>query len=216
MPSLSLWDKGKSMEGRRYLADVEAGNEGFALLCAPLEQLQDRQRRFKERIYRPRLVKLRGNHEDRIRRAANDDPKLDGTIGLHHLDTRGWEVVDFLVPITIDGIVYAHYFYNPMSGRPYGGNATTRLKTIGHSFTMGHQQTLDYAVRFVAGKAQHALIAGACYLHDEDYKGPQGNSHWRGVIVCHEVADGSYDPMFVSMEYLCRRYEGVSLSEFQR
>jgi hypothetical protein len=79
---------------------------------------------------------------------------------------------------------------------------------------MGHQQTLDYAIRFVAGGSQHGLIAGACYLHDEDYKGPQGNAHWRGVIVKHQVEDGSYDPMFVSLDYLCRRYEGVSLAKF--
>jgi hypothetical protein len=79
---------------------------------------------------------------------------------------------------------------------------------------MGHQQTLDYAIRFVKGESQHGLVAGACYLHDEDYKGYQGNAHWRGIVVCHEVREGSYDPMFVSLDYLCRRYEGVPLSKF--
>jgi hypothetical protein len=94
--------------------------------------------------------------------------------------------------------------------------ALTRLKTIGHSFTMGHQQTLDYAVRYVNDRSQHALIAGACYLHDEDYKGPQGNKHWRGIVVCHQVEQGSYDPMFVSLDYLCRRYEEQPLEQFQQ
>jgi hypothetical protein len=99
-----------------------------------------------------------------------------------------------------------------------GGQALSRLKNIGHSFTMGHQQTLDYAVRFVgagdSAKSQHGLVAGAAYLHDEDYKGFQGNAHWRGVVVCHEVSEGSYDPMFVSMNYLCKKYEGVPLSKY--
>ena len=53
-----------------------------------------------------------------------------------------------------------------------------------------------------------------CYLHEEDYKGPQGNTHWRGIIIKHEVAGGEYDPMFVSLDYLCRRYEGISLDRF--
>ena len=97
---------------------------------------------------------------------------------------------------------------------PYGGNVETRLKTVGHSFTMGHQQTLMYGLRFVAGQSQHGLVAGACYLHDEDYKGPQGNAHWRGIVIKHEVRDGSYDPMFVSLDYLCRRYEGATLEKF--
>ena len=114
----------------------------------------------------------------------------------------------------LDGVAYAHFFYNPMTGKPFGGNVESRLKTIGHTFTMGHQQTLMYGLRFVAGKSQHGLIAGSCYLHDEDYKGPQGNSHWRGIIVKHEVRDGSYDPMFVSLDYLCRRYEETTLERF--
>ena len=101
-----------------------------------------------------------------------------------------------------------------MTGRPHGGQAATRLKTIGHSASMGHTQTLDYALRFVGGKSQHMLIAGAAYLHNESYKGPQGNAHWRGIIVCHDVREGSYDPMFLSLSYLCRRYEGVSIAEF--
>ena len=104
-----------------------------------------------------------------------------------------------------------------MTGKPLGGAAATRLKTIGHSFTMGHQQTLDYTVRFLSnGQQQNGLVAGACYLHDEDYKGYQGNAHWRGVIVKHQVCDGSYDPMFVSLDYLCRRYEGRPLSQFMQ
>jgi hypothetical protein len=79
---------------------------------------------------------------------------------------------------------------------------------------MGHQQVLDYAIRFVAGRSQHALIAGSCYLHHEKYLGEQGNHHWRGCIVKHQVEHGSYDPMFVSLDYLCRRFEGVPLAKF--
>jgi len=107
-----------------------------------------------------------------------------------------------------------------MTGNPFGGTIDARLKNIGHSFTMGHQQTLLYGLRYVndeySGRSQHGLVAGACYLHDEDYKGPQGNAHWRGIIVKHQVCEGSYDPMFVSLDYLCRRYEGMSLERFKK
>ncbi len=101
-----------------------------------------------------------------------------------------------------------------MSGRPFSGMIETRLKTIGHSFTQGHQQTLMYGVRYVGEQSQHGLVAGSCYLHDEDYKGPQGNAHWRGIIICHEVQDGSYDPMFISLDYLCRRYADCLLIDY--
>lgn len=224
MPSLSSYDKGKKdMEGRRYLADIAAANRGFDTLCAPLAAYNDQRRTGRRSLWWPDRHIILGNHEARISRAASDDAQLDGLLTLDALNyaDHGWQVRPFLEPLFLDGVGYAHYWQNPMTGRPYGGIALTRLKTIGHSFTMGHQQTLDWAMRWVRNmegqpRSQHALIAGACYLHDEDYKGFQGNAHWRGIVVCHEVTEGSYDPMFVSLDYLCRRYEGMTVDQFMR
>jgi hypothetical protein len=217
MPSLSSYDKGrKSMEGRRYIQDLEAANAGFDVLCKPLESYNAARKAAKRRPWWPERHILLGNHEDRITRATEMDAQLDGLLTLDSLNysAHGWEVHPYLKPIFLDGVGYAHYWYNPMSGRSFSGSALNRLKTIGHSFTQGHQQTLDYAVRFVDGRSQHGLVAGACYLHDEGYKGYQGNAHWRGIIVCHQVEAGSYDPMFVSLDYLCRRFEGIGLNEW--
>jgi hypothetical protein len=208
MPSLSSFESrgAKSMEGKRYIKDVTSGNEGIELIRAPARRAK----------MRTRFVLLRGNHEDRITRAITLDPKLEGAIGMDDLESPGWEIHDFLKMVWIDGVCYSHYFYHPMTSRPWTGTIDNRLKQIGHSFSMGHQQVLLYGLRFVADRSQHGLVAGACYLHDEGYKGPQGNAHWRGVIVKHEVNEGSYDPMFVSLNYLCRRYEGMSLERFKR
>lgn len=218
MPSLSSYDVGKrDFEGRRYADDIEAANIAFDILNAPLAAYNAHKREMKERQYLPRRVMLLGNHEARIDRAANDDAKLTGLISTDDLNyaAHGWQVYPFLKPVEIDGVWYSHYWANPMNGRPMGGAALTRLKTIGHTFVMGHQQTLDYATRFLAnGEQQFGLVAGACYLHSEAYKGEQGNAHWRGVIVLHQVEGGAADPMFVSLDYLCRKYEGVRLGEF--
>jgi hypothetical protein len=224
MPSLSSYDFGKkAMEGRRYVDDVDAGNEGMERLTAPYRASLRRSGRVTRRTpLRAAAMTwdlLRGNHEDRIRRAAEDNAQMDGAVSFDHLLSPGWTVHDFLVPVFIDGIGYSHYWANPMSGRPLGGMMETRLKNIGHSFTAGHQQTLQTGMRFIHGPngpVQHrGLVAGACYLHDEDYKGPQGNAHWRGIIVKHEVDGlGGYDLMEVSLDYLCRKYEGVALSTF--
>lgn len=213
MPSLSSYDKGKiQFEGRRYKEDIRATNEAFRLLDRPT--IDYNRRRTGNARYTPRKIYTLGNHEARILRCIEDNPILEGTIGLEDIQSPGWERHPFREVVTVDGVSYSHFFYNPMTGKPYGGQVATRLKTIGHSFTMGHQQTLDYALRFVRGRSQHGLVCGSAYLHSEDYLGPQGNSHWRGIVVKHQVEDGSYDPMFVSLDYLCRRYEGVSLSEF--
>lgn len=217
MPSLSMYDKGKkSMEGRRYTADIEAANSAWAILNAPMVELNKTRARTKHKGWHPERHILLGNHEDRINRAVEGDAQLEGVISTDDLNYKrtGWKVKPFKEILWLDGVGYSHFFYNPMTGKPLGGNVESRLKSIGHTFTMGHQQTLMYGLRFVAGSSQHGLVAGACYLHDEDYKGPQGNAHWRGIVVKHEVRNGSYDPMFVSLDYLCRRYEGVPLEKF--
>jgi len=217
MPSLSQWDNKREMEGRRYLADIEAANRGFDVLNAPLNRYNKERAKIHKTVWKPEKHFLLGNHENRIERAASIDPKLDGTISVEQLNyaKHGWKVHGFLTPVSIDGVIYSHYFYQPQTGKPYGGNSIdTRLKNIGTSFTMGHQQMLMYGLRFVNGKSQHGLVAGAAYLHIEDYRGPQANAHWRGIIVKHEVVDGSYDPMFISLNYLCRRYEGQTLDKF--
>jgi hypothetical protein len=208
MPSLnSHHDKGsKQLECQRYVEDVQSGNESLELLRAPARRAR----------LRTEFHLTLGNHENRISRTIEADPRLDGQISLDDLQAPGWTVHPYLVPVWIDGVCYSHFFYQPMSGRPFSGTVDNRLKQIGHSFTMGHQQTLLYGVRFVAGKSQHGLVAGSYYLHQEDYKGPQGNAHWRGVVVKHEVSEGAYCPMFVSMDFLCRRYEGMSLERFKK
>lgn len=222
MPSLSMYDKGrKAMEGRRYVHDIEAGNRGLDILDQPTVEYNHG--RAPEDRWWPEKHMMNGNHEYRIVRAVEADAQLEGLLSIDTVNDKaranGWTVHEFLDPAFVDGVGYAHYWANPMSGKPYGGMVSTRLKNLGHSFTMGHQQTFDYAVRYTRSPdgediSQHGLVVGACYLHDEDYKGYQGNAHWRGIIVCHEVRKGAYSLMQVTLDYLCRRYEGVSLARF--
>lgn len=160
-------------------------------------------------------VLLTGN--SRIERAANDNAQLDGTVSLDDLDHLDWEVFPFLQPVNVHGVTFAHYFYNPLTGRPYAGLIDTQLKTIGYSFAMGHRQVLQYGVRPVGNTMHHGLVAGSFYAHDEEYLGPQGNDNWRGLIVMHQVVAGTFDPMFVSLDYLVRRYgDYKGLLDYQR
>lgn len=211
MESLSSYDKGKkTAEGKRVFKDIAASKEGMRRLLAPLRELQEQQRAAGEPVYNPRRIILYGNHEFRIVRHVDANPELAGFLSLDSLgyEEDGWETVPFLTPIIVNGVAYSHYFPNVMTGKPLGGSALNMLKTIGTSFTMGHKQTLDVVTRFLPtdGTQQWGIIAGACYTHDEDYKGVQGNRHWRGVICKHNVRNGSYDPLFVSLDWLRSEY----------
>ena len=88
-----------------------------------------------------------------------------------------------------------------------GGTAHTKLKNIGLSFVMGHQQGIDIAMRELPnGKKQHGIVAGSFYQHEMDYRGPQANNHWQGILMLHEVRDGTFDLMQVSLDFLRRKY----------
>jgi hypothetical protein len=170
MPSLSSYDKGKKRDfcTRRTLKDIEVGNQGMDLLLAPMREYNEIRRRRKERLYKPRMVFCKGNHEHRIDRAVDEEPELlEGLLGHHLLDLEDWETHEFLEVIEIDGIHYSHYFYNPMTGRPWGGQMHTRLKNVGFSFTMGHQQGKDQAERYLSdGSVLRGLVVGSCLTPD--------------------------------------------------
>lgn len=210
MPSLSYYDIGTiKIEGARYQDDIEAGIKGMEALMSPIKEYNHGKR--KRDRYNPRLVFLHGNHEDRITRAINADPKWEGKINLSdlQLEEMGWEVYGYQQPVEIDGILYCHNFVNMSSLKKsiIGGTIENKLKHIGQSFTMGHQQILQMGIRYLNnGKAQRGLVVGAFYQHQEDYMTPQGNHHFRGCIMCHEVKDGNYNIMELSLEYLIKRW----------
>lgn len=194
MPSLSSYDKGTAkIEGRRVRTDIEAGNEAMRLLWEPTRRLQAAQRRNRKRVYVPEAHLHLGNHEDRILKYENNHPEIQGALGFETLDTSGWTVHRFLTVHQLGGVNFSHYFYNPNTGRPYGGTAEHRLNKIKGSFVQGHEQGFKYHIEAVGDKRIHGLVAGSFYTHDEQYKGPQGNNHWRGFCNLYNVQDGMYD-----------------------
>lgn len=210
MPSLSSYDIGKKQyEGRRYLNDVQAVKEAMDILMGPIRAKQYSQIRNRKKMYNPRFVMTLGNHEHRIERAVNNDAKLEGILSIDDLGYRdfGWEVHPFLDVVVIDDIAYSHYFPTGLAGRP-ASTANAQLNKRHMSCIAGHQQGLQIATAYRAdGRRLTSIIAGSCYEHDEDYLGPQGNKHWRGCMMLHEVDNGEFDLMPVSLNYLNKKYQ---------
>lgn len=209
MASLSSYDVGtKSFEGRRYKSDIETAHTAMNALLEPLTTYNQKQRKNREKQYHPRMVLTLGNHENRITKATNNDPKLDGTIGIEDLryEAYGWEVVPFLDVIVIDGVAYSHYFTSGVLGKPCV-SAQAQLARKHMSCVAGHQQGFQVATGYRAdGKRLTSIIAGSCYEHNEDYMGPQGNNHWRGALMLHNVDEGQFDMVQVPLNFLERKY----------
>ena len=211
LPSLSSYDKGKkSFEGRRYVNDIKAGNEAMDRFMEPIHKEVERRRKNKKKAWNPELHFCLGNHKNRITRAVEDSAELESLMSFDdfNLKENGFEVHGFLEPVVIDGVCYSHYHTSGIMGRPVS-SARLMLTKKHMSTVMGHVQNRDIAYATKAdGSRITGIFAGIYYQHDEGYLTPQTNtdSTWAGVWVLHEVQDGSFDEMPVSINWLRSKY----------
>lgn len=209
MPSLSTHDKAgsKYFEGKRYTKDVEVVKEAMSMLLAPLKEEKARLKKNKEKQYKPRMVLTLGNHENRINRAINNNPMLEDLISTKDLGyEKDWEVHEFLQPVFINGVGFNHSWPVGAMGRP-ASSAAAIISKLHMSCIAGHQQGKQVAYgKRADGKSVCSIIAGGYYLHNVDYMDQLSNSHWRGLVVLNEVNDGCFDELFLSINYLRRKY----------
>lgn len=213
MPSMSTWAQPGSIgrEGVRYAEDIAAGNDA-------LSKLHDAMGGFRPE----RKIILTGNHEQRIQRVVDADPKLAGTLGYHNFNDRslGWERVDYLgsTPgvIELEGVSFAHYFAQPLTSKPIGGTAAYKLNAIGTPYVQGHVQGYDIGTKqYATGRVIRGIVAGSCYLVDEEYRG-NANTHFRGCVVLNEVKKGDFSEMPITLEHLCHKHTGRTLGSYLR
>jgi len=205
LPSLCSYDEDlDELHSRRLDRDVAAGHMAFSLLHAELA---------KHKGYQPRLEYCLGNHEDRFNRLVAQQPKLRGAMRppWEFAASKGWRVHTYLKPVVVDGIAYCHQFVKSGNGRvvstKWGApNARTQVAREHRSCTAGHKPGFDYHVQPAGSRSLQGLIVGSCYRHTEAWMSPQGDRYWRGIVVKHEVRNGEYDIMCVSLDYLKRRY----------
>ena len=209
MESLSSYDVGrKSFEGRRYVNDIAVVQEAMSLFMEPIRKEQERLIRNKWKQWNPTLTLTLGNHCNRINRAIECDPKLDGLISVADLQYKewGWDVIPFLQVKIIEGVAFSHYFVSGVMGRPV--TSARMLLTKHHmSCVAGHQQGRDIAYGQTAdGRRLTGIISGSYYQHDEAYLTAQNNIHWRGVWQLNDCIDGAFDEMPLSIDYMKRKY----------
>lgn len=207
MPSLSAYDNGKlASHGRFFEDDISAGNDARKLFFESLSK-------HSPRSYRPLVDITLGNHENRIERAANDEPRAGKTYSLDRLDWRryGVTVHPFLRPAVICGVMFVHYCPLNANGQVSNGkngcDAKAQGRRLMRSCATGHRQGIDIAYCYSPGRTVVSLVAGSFYQHQEKYLTGMGETYWRGVVMLNDInRDGSFDPCPVSLSYLRRKY----------
>jgi len=186
-------------EGSRIVEDYGAGRRALDLMDNEIA---------KESGYSPIKLFIEGNHENRITRYIDSRPELIGSLPYIKdiVSANGWQFAPFLQPIIVGGVAFCHYFTTGVMGRAC--TAPNRLLAQQHmSCFAGHLQGRQIAYgKRADGQEMTAIISGSFYQHDERYLSPQNNRHWRGMWMLHEVLDGSFDEMAVSISFLRRKF----------
>lgn len=203
-PSLSVFGRGeRDFAEHRYSKDVASFHEGMQMFLGPIEA-----EKVRDKTWRPYLEFFEGNHESHLDRITQQYPFLEGTIDKTDLclPEYGWRVHPFLQPAAIGGVAFCHYYPSGLMGRPIS-SASQILAKLHMSAVAGHLQGREIAYsRRADGSSMTAIITGSCYSHSYKYLSPFTNAHWRGALFLHEVRDGQFDEMWLSLNYLRRRY----------
>lgn len=209
MTSLASYDKGKrSFQGKSYDKDIQAHLDFQDRMWSPVKA---RKKKLPDRYY------FIGNHEERIDRALDLAPELEGTIGYSDLQLRNW--YDEVVPYSggtpgikvIEGVAFAHYFITGIAGRAVAGEhpAYSLLSKNFQSCVQGHSHTLDFCERTNAeGHKMMSVVCGVYQDYDAPWAGNINDLWWRGLCILHNCEDGQFDLETVSLDRLKKLYRG--------
>ena len=182
---------GPLFDGRRYWQDVDVAVDALHRIAEPLRGMRKR----------PKLWCLEGNHEERIARLLELEPRWRGVVGYPQdflLGELGFTHVPFLEEIRIGGIAYCHYWKSPgASPRPVGGEMPSRAALLkypdGASRVCGHSHRFEHYE--LAGTSDHrkisSLVAG-CFFDTaaSSHRWARSDAvRWRSGLLWLEIED---------------------------
>jgi hypothetical protein len=204
LDSLSSYDKGTvHSEGKRYNEDVDSFLEAMDTMFQPIESFNRARKKQHRAKYKPLMIYCEGNHENRITKAINSDPKLIGTMSIRdlELEERGWEYYPLTQPAKIHGVAFAHYFTSGIMGRPISGinharslvNKTYTNTVVGHSHDRSFWEDTN-----IFGDKVLGLVAGCYFEHDLAYTREE-RRNWPGLVYLR-TGKREVDPEFISLD----------------
>tara|TARA_R100000655_G_scaffold3892_2_gene12966 strand:+ start:1352 stop:2263 length:912 start_codon:yes stop_codon:yes gene_type:complete len=210
MHSMNGYDKpgSRSFRGASYWNDIEIGLDARLRFKDQIDTY-NRGRR-KEYRYEPELTFCVGNHEQRISRFIEEEPRFEGVISLDDLRSEelGWEQVPFLDIKNIEGCNFSHYFTSGVMSRPISGmhQAASLLTKRFETCIQGHTHTYDHSVKSTASRHIHGLVVGCFFEHEESWAGPANHMWRRGLCVLRNVKMGDFDVEWWSLERIKSLY----------
>lgn len=199
--SLSHWDKDKRrlMEHRRYSDDVEVTREAITAMFVPLACMQAQQRRNKEKIYKPALEWIEGNHEYWVEGYINYNPVMEGAIHwptdiriphslFSHSNYTPYRSAESNI-VDIEGVLFTHAPRNragTISSKYLSDRALAEVFEGSVVFGHTHRFTVGSLARVSrsGGLVIHHAINGGCFFEETPlYAHNNTNDYWKGVLI---------------------------------
>lgn len=207
MKSLNSYDTRypQAIVAQNYESDINCYNDSQERLRAKFKKMKKK---------RPAFIGIEGNHENRIKKAIANDPRLEGVthgISFSHLQTDVWfdEYYEYenSAPSIFDkdGISYSHYIASGNYGTAMSGDhhAYNLLKKRHSSTTVGHSHRRNIFFKDDAHpNPTIGLVAGCFKGGKESWAGQSNNEWWKGIVVKRNIQNGYYEPEFISLERL--------------
>lgn len=199
LDSLSDWDKDKRrrLEGKRYYHDIQVGRDALGRMMGSGFD------------WKPELIFIEGNHEERLQRYLDRDPSFDGVVSIERDLCPDWKYIPYKSQWKYKGVSFTHIPINE-AGKALGGkNACQRsLEIYNNSVVFGHTHKLAVACvhRLSSPHLQQAVNVGCFFDHVDDYATGSVTSYWRGVVLLNHYSFNRMDVETISMGRLRQDY----------
>lgn len=206
---LSGWDKDKrmKMEGKRYKKEIDKANQALDIIFYPMIEMQDRQRKNKDKIYRPEIIYINGNHENRLDRYLESDPTFEGLVSIEKdlkLKERGIKFIPYREYYYINDIAFTHIPFNKAK-EASGVNITRKVSHLMFgSVVFAHVHSMEYECykRHGQNDLQQILTTGCFFEKHEDYIHGRITEYWKGLVLLDSWKPGRFDVEMFSLDRL--------------
>ena len=169
----------------------------------------------KNKKKRPTWVGFEGNHEHRIKKAIQTDPRLEGEkygVSFSHLQTSQWfdEYHEYEnggpAIANYNGVDFSHFFSSGNFGSATSGihHAYTVINNRHNSAVCGHSHKRDLYFKDAPGSI--GMVVGCYKGREEGWAGQSNNEWWKGCVLMRDTENGRFEPQFYSMSMLERNY----------
>lgn len=164
---------------------------------------------------KPKWIGFEGNHENRIKKYLAENPRMAGSkygVSFNHLQTDKWfdEYHEYLhggpAIANYNGVDFSHFFSSGNFGSATSGvhHAYTVINNRHNSSVCGHSHKRD--LYFKDGPGSIGLVVGCFKGHAESWAGQANRDWWTGAVMLHDVKDGRFEPEFISLSQMERKY----------